>query len=127
MEEAAPGAMIDDIRARAVADSFVETRGWRSTDLELVEAQSATRANRTDHDFAWNKRGSQVAWRGSDSDADFARFISFARKSTFECASMLIMFQRDNLLAADRTDDLLDELEQLSRMQTAFKKTLRSK
>jgi hypothetical protein len=40
---------------------------------------------------------------------------------------MLIMFQRDNLLAGDRTDDLLDELEQLSRMQTAFKKTLRSK
>ena len=64
---------------------------------------------------------------GSDSDPDFARFISFARKSTFECANMTIMFQRDDLVTHDQTDGLLAELEQLSRMQNVFQKTLRSK
>jgi len=62
---------------------------------------------------------------GSDSNKDFARFVGYARKSTFECANMTIMFQRDELLSATRTDGLLDELEQLSRMQFAFIKKLR--
>ncbi len=63
---------------------------------------------------------------GADSNADFARFLSFARKSTFECANMTIMFRRAGLLRAERVDGLLDELEQISRMQHAFQKTLPS-
>ncbi len=62
---------------------------------------------------------------GSESDVDFARFVAYARKSTFECASMTIMFQRDDLIKPQQTEDLLDELEQLSRMQSAFQRTLR--
>jgi four helix bundle protein len=102
-----------DLRLFRVADYLEDKRKYRFAEQLRAAALSIT--------------NNIAEGSGSDSDADFARFISFARKSTFECASMLIMFQRDNLLAADRTDDLLDELEQLSRMQTAFKKTLRSK
>lgn len=63
---------------------------------------------------------------GSDSDMDFARFISFARKSTFEYANMTILFERAGLLPPERIEGLLDELEQISRMQNAFQKSLRS-
>lgn len=64
---------------------------------------------------------------GSDSDKDFARFIGIARKSTFECAGMTIMFERAGYVAPERTEELLDELEQLSRMQNAFQRNLRNR
>jgi hypothetical protein len=38
----------------------------------------------------------------------------------------MIMLQRDNYVTTQRTDDLLDELEQLSRMQHAFIQKLRN-
>jgi four helix bundle protein len=63
---------------------------------------------------------------GAASDQGFAKFVSTARKSTFECVGMMTMFQRDNLVTSERTGSLLDELEQLSRMQYAFIQKLRN-
>lgn len=63
---------------------------------------------------------------GSDSNRDIARFVSIARKSTCECASMTMIFERAGYVSPERTAELLDELQQLSRMQSSFHKNLRS-
>ncbi len=39
---------------------------------------------------------------------------------------MIMLFQRAGYVTEDRTADLLDELQQLSKMQNAFQKRLRS-
>lgn len=52
---------------------------------------------------------------GSNSKADFRKFLYIARKSLFECASMLLVFQRRNLIASDVTL-IFNDLDTLSRM-----------
>jgi len=62
---------------------------------------------------------------GSDSDAEFKHFLNIARRSLFECANMLLIFQRKKLLTPEQAQPLLQELDEVSRMLTAFMKRLR--
>lgn len=61
---------------------------------------------------------------GSNSTNEFRGFLNYARRSAFECASMLLIFQRHELIAADDATAHLDELSQICRMITAFARTL---
>lgn len=61
---------------------------------------------------------------GSFSDKDFANFLNIARRSLFECANMLIIFQRRNLLSADKKKELFQKLIILSSQITNFRKAV---
>lgn len=62
---------------------------------------------------------------GSPSDADFANFLKFAKRSVFENANMLLIFQRRGLISTELSEVLLEELEIESRMIESFRKRLR--
>ena len=61
---------------------------------------------------------------GSTSTNEFRNFLNFARRSAFECASMLLMFQRQGLTSAESVQPLLVELNEVSRMITALSRSL---
>ncbi len=61
---------------------------------------------------------------GSFSDQDFRHFLNIARRSTFENASMILVFHSRGLVAAEPKDLLLKGLETLSRKVTIFRNTL---
>ena len=61
---------------------------------------------------------------GSYSNLEFRRFLNIARRSTFENASMILVFESRGLVPADQRDLLLSRLETLSRKITAFQSTL---
>ncbi len=69
IEEAAAGADLEEDSARAIAESFVQDRGWSLADFELVESSSEKQDNRTDHTFTWEKSGSAVTWQTDDPEA----------------------------------------------------------
>jgi len=62
---------------------------------------------------------------GSTSDREFIQFLNVARRSTFENANMLIIFDRRKLIPRPRRDQLLERLDHLSRKITSFQRTLR--
>jgi len=62
---------------------------------------------------------------GSSSNADFANFLNIARRSVFETANMLLLLAENLYLDAASTAPLLLELEEISRMITSFKKSLK--
>jgi four helix bundle protein len=61
---------------------------------------------------------------GSGTKKEFSYFLSVARRSTFENASILIVIHRRKLITDERLDKLLDILDKECRMITNFKKTL---
>jgi four helix bundle protein len=61
---------------------------------------------------------------GSFSDKDFANYLVIARKSVFECANMLIILERRNLIENKLRNELFDKLIALSSQITNFRKTL---
>ena len=63
---------------------------------------------------------------GSSSPADFANFLNMSRRSVFEVANMLLILAREHIFAEEAVKPMLDELEQLSRMLLAFRRTLRN-
>ena len=63
---------------------------------------------------------------GSDSPDDFANFLKFSRRSVYELASMLSLLARNGYLDEKETNPLLEELEQQSKMLTAFRRTLKN-
>jgi four helix bundle protein len=64
---------------------------------------------------------------GSTSRREFNQFLNIARRSTFEVASMLIIFTTDGLVQEDNKKEILEELDEVCRMITAFSRTLRNK
>jgi len=62
---------------------------------------------------------------GSFSKKEFAQFLNIARRSTFENANMLIVFERRGLISNKIRDDLLDDLEQECKMVTGFIRSLK--
>ena len=60
---------------------------------------------------------------GSFSDAEFAQFLNFARRSAFETANILIILEHEQIYP-DTPELLLVELDEICRMITAFRKTL---
>ena len=63
---------------------------------------------------------------GSTSDADFANFLNIARRSIFEVASMLLVFDHRGILV-ERPSVILSELVELSKMTYAFRNTLKKR
>ncbi len=61
---------------------------------------------------------------GSNHVKEFIQFLNIARRSTFEDASMLLVFEKLGLLNSAQTDDLLADCDQLSRKITNFSRTL---
>ena len=60
---------------------------------------------------------------GSYSKAEFAQFLNFSRRSVFETANMLILLS-EKVELSEPPKLLLNELDQISRMIAAFRKTL---
>lgn len=61
---------------------------------------------------------------GSFSDKDFANYLVIARKSVFECANMLIIFERRGFINTITRVKLFDRLNIISSQITSFRKTL---
>jgi len=61
---------------------------------------------------------------GSNTNKDFVKFLFIARKSAFECASMLMIFQRRKYCNSDKTNQLIADLDKLSKMIVSFSRTL---
>jgi len=64
---------------------------------------------------------------GSTSQREFLQFLNIARRSTFENASMIMIFAKDGLISEDQKDEIARELNELCRMIIAFSKTLKRK
>jgi four helix bundle protein len=64
---------------------------------------------------------------GSTSNREFIQFLNIARRSTFENANMLIIFDRRKLIPRPRRDQILERLDHLSRKITSFQRTLRAR
>ena len=61
---------------------------------------------------------------GSTSNKEFIQFLNIARRSTFENASMILVFAKDGLILEDVREDILKELDELCRMITGFSRSL---
>jgi four helix bundle protein len=57
--------------------------------------------------------------------AEFMQFLNVARRSLFEDASMLMVFEKLQLAASDEVNPLLAACDTLSRKITTFSRTLR--
>ncbi|HWY51314.1 MAG TPA: four helix bundle protein [Chthoniobacterales bacterium] len=60
----------------------------------------------------------------SSHTAEFVQFLNIARRSLFEDASMLMVFERLQLFAGSEVDPLLTACDSLSRKITNFSRTL---
>jgi|WetSurMetagenome_2_1015567.scaffolds.fasta_scaffold22319_5 four helix bundle protein len=63
---------------------------------------------------------------GSYSKKEFNQFLNIARRSTFENANMIIMYQMRQLISGEQKEHLLQELDELCRMISGFVRSLRS-
>ena len=63
---------------------------------------------------------------GSHHTKEFVQFLNIARRSLFEDASMLLVFEKLGLLDSTQVDELLADCDSLSRKITTFIRTLSS-
>ncbi len=61
---------------------------------------------------------------GSFSDKEFASFLNIARRSVFECANILHIFNRRKVISNDERQELVSKLLILSKKITNFRKSL---
>ncbi len=61
---------------------------------------------------------------GSNSNKDFARFLDYAKKSTYENANIIIIIERRKLISQEKENELLEKLDHLCRKIVNFKKSL---
>ena len=61
---------------------------------------------------------------GSNSKNEFRNFLNIARRSAFECASMLLIFERHQLVPVTEVKSHLAELNEICRMITGFGRSL---
>ncbi len=64
---------------------------------------------------------------GSTSKKEFVQFLNIARRSTFENASMIMVFAKDGLIHDRKREEIIQELDELCRMITAFSRSLKEK
>jgi len=62
---------------------------------------------------------------GSFSDKDFANFLNISRRSIFECANILHIFQRRKIITASEKSAMYPKLIMLSKKITSFRKSLK--
>ena len=82
--------------------------------------------------FAEQLRGSGLSMSnniaegsGSNSKNEFRQFLNIARRSTFENANMIIVYQIKKFISGETKNHLLTELDELCRMISGFIKTLK--
>ena len=61
---------------------------------------------------------------GSTSKREFKQFLNVARRSTFENANILILFQKRQLITQESLNRFLDQLDHLCRQITNFSRSL---
>ena len=61
---------------------------------------------------------------GSFSKKEFSNFLNMGRRSAFECANILIILNKRNLLSKEKLTSFLNDLEHLCRKISSFRKTL---
>ena len=61
---------------------------------------------------------------GSFSDKEFGSFLNIARRSVFECANILHIFERRNIITLEEKQISMPKLLILSKKITNFRKTL---
>jgi len=61
---------------------------------------------------------------GSFSSKDFANFLNIARRSVFETANISFVAYRRKFIEKEKLDQILNDLELLSKKITNFRKTL---
>lgn len=62
---------------------------------------------------------------GSFSDKEFAYFLNVARRSAFECANLMFVFQLRKLISEEKKQHYLNRLEILAKKITNFRKSLK--
>ena len=62
---------------------------------------------------------------GSSSKKDFGNFLNIARRSTFENANALIIFEMRKIISQDQLNEMLTRLDVLCRQITNFQKSLK--
>ena len=62
---------------------------------------------------------------GSFSDKEFASFLNISRRSLFECANILFIFERRKIIDASERISIYSKLISLSKKITNFRKTLK--
>jgi len=62
---------------------------------------------------------------GSFSDKEFANYLNISRRSIFECANILHIYQRRKIITAEQREKVYPDLIRLSKKITNFRKTLR--
>jgi four helix bundle protein len=114
---------------------------FRFEDLEIwqlacdLAVKLHTLAGRLDerrfHRYAEQLRGAGLSLTnniaegsGSVHQAEFRQFLNIARRSLFEDASMLLVFQKLKVLTASEVDELLEDCDKLSRKITKFSRSL---
>jgi len=82
--------------------------------------------------FADQLRGAELSMSnniaegsGSHSEKEFIQFLNIARRSTFENANMIILFQMESLISNEIKTQLLSDLDELCRMISGFIKSLK--
>ena len=93
-----------------LADNLIEVKNFRMA--EQLRAASLSISNNI-------AEGS-----GSDSSKDFARFLVFSKRSSFEVANISIVMGRRNFITKEQLDQILKDLEYLSKRITNFRKSL---
>jgi len=61
---------------------------------------------------------------GSFSDKEFASFLNISRRSLFECANILFIFELRKIITTEQRLELFPKLIKLSKKITNFRKTL---
>jgi four helix bundle protein len=61
---------------------------------------------------------------GSTSNSEFRHFLNIGRRSAFECANMLFVFNRQQLVQQSDVRQRVDELHQICRMITGLSRSL---
>jgi four helix bundle protein len=61
---------------------------------------------------------------GSFSDKEFASFLNISRRSVFECANILYIFERRKIVEQSERKSIYSRLLTLSKKITSFRKTL---
>jgi four helix bundle protein len=62
---------------------------------------------------------------GSFSDKEFANFLNISRRSIFECANILYIFERRGIIVQSDRTTLYPKLILLSKKITSFRKSLK--
>lgn len=62
---------------------------------------------------------------GSFSNAEFKLFLNYARRSTFECANIIIILLRRKLITPEQKNFIFNKLLEISCKTTNFRKSLK--